>query len=286
MRTRFIFLFFILLFGTTVHAATVYQTLYINRGVLVTVKNTSFPFLAFNSGPAFNSLNTVVNVRPNDQLILKVINNDTTLHGFAIKGYPGIGGLINSSDSLTDTLVCASEKALVYYDNYQYPKFTYLGLAGMICVSNHSSSTKYYWNLKDHETGYNNTLAANGSVNWMKYYPDYFTINGLSFPQLQNDTLAKINASVGDTLHIFIVNTGHSSHSLHFHGFHSRIISSYLNVQTGWIKDTFPLQSMDAMVLELVPDKTGRYSVHDHNLVAITGGNTHPNGMFTIMDIQ
>jgi hypothetical protein len=43
---------------------------------------------------------------------------------------------------------------------------------------------------------------------------------------------------------------------------------------------------MDAMVLRMIPDKTGKYAVHDHNLVAVTGGNTHPNGMFTIMQIN
>jgi hypothetical protein len=43
---------------------------------------------------------------------------------------------------------------------------------------------------------------------------------------------------------------------------------------------------MQALLLEMVPDKPGRYAVHDHNLVAVSGGGIHPNGMFLIMEIQ
>ena len=268
-------------------AATVNQTLYINRGTFVTVNSMStFPYFAYNNSSSFDSRNEVINVATSDMLVIKVINNDTVVHGFNVKGYTGVNATINPGDSIIDTLTFTNERIYIYYDNYQYPKNRYMGAAGMICVNNSTTDKKFWWNVKEHQVAYNNQLAAGNSVSWSSYDPDYFTINGLSHPDLQNDTTARITGSVGDTIHIFVANTGQSSHSIHFHGFHCRAVFSTVSNQTGWSKDTFPLKSMEAVVLELVPDKTGEYSVHDHNLVAVSGGNTHPNGMFIIMEIQ
>jgi hypothetical protein len=267
-------------------AAVVQQTLYINRGLFVTVQSTTFPSLAFNSTPTFDALNTVITVAMSDTLVFTVINNDTVVHGFGVKNYPGVNGTINPAGTYIDTLVAGTEGLFVYYDNYNYPDYRYLGAAGMICVTN-ATTNIFYWNIKEHQTAFNDSLAVGASVNWNTYYPDYFTINGKSFPDLQNDTTARITAQVGDTIRIFVVNTGQSLHSIHFHGFHCRVLySTSSNLQTGQSKDTCPMKSMEGAVLEMVPDKTGEYSVHDHNLAAVTGGSTHPNGMFIIMDIQ
>jgi hypothetical protein len=268
-------------------AATVNQTLYINRGTFVTVNSTaSFPYFAYNGTSSFEARNTVINVATSDMLVIKVINNDTVIHGFDVKGYAGVSALINPGDSILDTLTFTSERVYIYYDSYQYPKYRYMGAAGMICVNNSTTDKKFWWNIKEHQVSYNNQLAAGLPVSWSAYNPNYFTINGLSHPDLQNDTTARVTGSVGDTIRIFVVNTGQSSHSIHFHGFHCRVLFSTVSNQTGWVKDTFPLRSMEGVVLEMVPDKVGEYSVHDHNLVAVSGGGTHPNGMFIIMEIQ
>ena len=119
------------------------------------------------------------------------------------------------------------------------------------------------------------------------YYPDYFTVNGKSNPDINNDADARVIGGVGDTIRIYIANTGQSIHSMHFHGYHLRILYSSENVtHVDRSKDTFPIKSMETLVLELVPDKVGEYPVHDHNLVAVTGGGIYPNGMFLTMLIQ
>lgn len=196
-------------------------------------------------------------------------------------------GRILPGDSVTGSYHFQSEGIFIYFDYLAYPSNRYLGLAGMICVSKPSLAKSFYWNIKEHQTGFNNVIAAGGSVDWNMYDPDYFTINGLSHPDLQNDPTAKVNGNIGDTIHIFVANTGVSTHSIHFHGFHCKVLySTHSSIQVGSSKDTFPFRSMEGAVLELVPDKVGRYSVHDHNLVAVSGGNTHPNGMFIIMSFQ
>jgi hypothetical protein len=281
------FTFSILFFaGIILHGNIVHQQLYLNRGIFTTVNNTTFPFLAFNDSANFKVLNKVVNVFVNDTLVFNVHNNDTIPHAFAVRGINSIGGVMLPGDSLSDSLTATTEKVFVYYDSLNYPVFRYLGAAGMICFCDPAVSKKFYWNVKEHEMSYNQQLATGGNVNWLAYEPDYFTLNSLSHPDAMMDTLSHVVANVGDTIHLYIVNTGNSIHSLHFHGFHSRVIySSSSRIKAGWIKDTYPMESMEGIVIEIIPDKPGQYSVHDHNLVAVTGGHTAPNGMITIMDI-
>jgi hypothetical protein len=244
-----------LLFGSMVQAAMIRQSIYINRGIFETTNSTHFPYIAFNDNPSFNAVNSIIHLTTNDQLILTVVNTDSIVHGFGITQYSSTGAVIAPKDSILDTLQFNKEGLFIFYDSYQYPKFRYLGEAGMICVNNSTTDKKYYWNLKEHQTGYNELLNANQPVSWSDYAPDYFTINSFSYPFTRDDTTATVHEKVGDTVHIFVVNTGQSAHSLHFHGFHCRIIYSTNSAQVGWVKDTFPLRSMDAMVLELVADK-------------------------------
>jgi hypothetical protein len=285
MKIRPAFLLLLSAFPVILHANKVYQTLYINRGVLTTIKGTTFPFLAFNSSPTFTAQNVTVFCVKGDSVILNVINNDSISHGFKIKNMPGISYTLAPTANITCTLVTSTLAAYIFYDHLAYPRNTYMGLAGMIVARNKANDKSYVWNLKEHQSTFNSQLAYN--VNWGAYYPDYFTINGKSFASLQTDPLVKIQANVKDTLYIFISNTGQSMHALHFHGFHETAMYADARlIKAGWEKDTWGLFSLDAVVLKLIPDKTGKYSVHDHNLVAVTGGNTHPNGMFTIMEVQ
>ncbi len=174
----------------------------------------------------------------------------------------------------------------IYHDPLSAPKNQYLGLSGMITVKDHNYDS-FYWNIKEHESDWNPILTNNGSVTWTDYYPNYFTINGNSNPDINNDPSARIIGNVGDTLILYMANTGQSIHSLHFHGFHAVILfSSKSSLDVGREKDTFPIYPQETMVLRIVPDKVGEYPVHDHNLVAITGNNYYPNGMFISMLIS
>lgn len=280
-------LFFLLfIFGLTVKAATINKTLYINRGEFRTVSNVTFPYFAFNSGTQYTSQNEIIQATTNDVLILKVINTDSVAHGFDIKHFANINKTIQAKDSIMDTLHLNAQGIFIFYDSYTYPKYRYMGAAGMITVFNSSTDKKFYWNLKEHQSSYNTALNENKKVDWSNYTPDYFTINGFSFPDVLNDTLSWVNGKVGDTIHIFIANTGQSAHSIHFHGFHGKAIFSTKASQTNWEKDTFPIGSMEAVIVELIPDKTGFYSVHDHNLLALTAGGIYQPGMLTLMDFQ
>lgn len=279
--------FMLFCLANRVDASGVNRTLFINKGVFTTVDTIQFPYFAFNGSAVFNPNNEVIILNTKDTLVLKIINKDSSIHRFSLQNRPSANGQLNPGDSLIRTLNFNAEGVYIFFDDYQYPQNRYMGLGGMICVSNHKNAKNFYWNLKEHQKSYNRNIDNHVAVDWQTYYPDYFTINGKSHPDLQLDTTAKVLAKMGDTVRIFIANTGQSKHSIHFHGFHSHVIFSSGNyIQKTTEKETFALGSMQCVLLEMIPDKTGLYSVHDHNLVAVSGGGTHPNGMFIIMEIK
>jgi FtsP/CotA-like multicopper oxidase with cupredoxin domain len=176
----------------------------------------------------------------------------------------------------------------IYYDPLLEEDYRYMGLGGMIVVLNpNSSAQNFYWNLKEHQPSYNDDIYNGLAADWSAYYPTYFTLNGNSNPHINDDESARVVGNVGDTLHVYMVNTGSSIHSIHYHGYHAEIIeSTKFPSHVGRNKDTFAIYSMEIVVVELVPFQTGEYPVHDHNLVAVSGGNVYPNGMFLTIRIE
>ena len=270
------------------YSKTVRQTLYINKGLMKMVNNyAQLPYTAFNVTSFFVATNAHIAVTMGDSLLLTIKNTDSKTHGFSIQNTEISNLMILAQDSIKVKMKMKDMGTYIFYDPIEYPKNRYLGLAGLIAVKSKGNYKNYYWNFKEHSTAFNTQLDKNLAVNWDTYYPDFFTCNSLSYPESRKDTTANILGNVGDTIHIFMANTGQAQHVIHFHGFHSRIIyTNKYKKYIGYSKDSFAMESMQTMVLELVLDKTGEYPVHDHNLLAMTGNKMHPYGMMLIINVK
>ena len=269
---------FFCLFALGLNAATVHDTLYINAGTATMYDGTTFPFKAFNGTDQFEGLNKLVRVMAGDDLELVVINNDTEEHGFGIWNTVVVPQVIQPGDTGYVSHSFPDLAAFIYYDHLDFPNNSYMGLSGILAVLG-TSDSEYYWDMKTHDSIYSAELDAGNPVDWNSYDPDHFTINGKGFPAALSDTLINISGSIGDVVHIYMTGAGRSMHSMHFHGYHATILYSSQSPHTeGRSKDTFPIDPMETMVLELIPNQIGLYPIHDHNLVAITGSGTYLNG--------
>tara|TARA_B100000809_G_scaffold243770_1_gene269091 strand:+ start:1919 stop:2791 length:873 start_codon:yes stop_codon:yes gene_type:complete len=269
-----------------VHASSVNSSLYIIGDSLQTVNAGKMPYFTFNKTNSFSQKNAIIELNVGDSLNLWIHNTDSIDHIFDIKGVVGINRIVPSGDSVNIIHQFNTAGLYIYYDSLNFPVYSYLGLAGSIVVkdNNHSS---FFWNTKEHQSSWNESLATGGSVLWNDYQPDFFTINGLSHPDIITDPQINIVGNVGDTILVYIANTGRGMRSIHFHGYHAEIkYSSKYPSHIGRSKDTFPIHSMETVVLQIVPDKPGEYPVHEHNLIAVTGNSFYPNGMFSITNIQ
>ncbi|MBL4704358.1 MAG: multicopper oxidase domain-containing protein [Flavobacteriales bacterium] len=270
---------------TIVFGGNTASTIYINSGVHTNFDGSLIQLKAFNPSPTFTNRNVQLTTGIGDTIFLQVINTDVIEHGFDVKWLSGLRDTIPAGDTINVEITSASLGLFIYYDHMNAPDQAYLGLSGIIAVGVNSNS--FYWNIKDHELGLNDSIMSGGMVDWSTYYPDYFTINGNSHPSINLDTTARVTGSIGDTILIFIANTGQAEHSLHFHGYHSEILySSARPVEVGRSKDTFPVKVMEAVILRMIPDQVGEYPVHDHNLLSVTGGGLYPFGMFSTILIQ
>lgn len=267
---------------SSANAATVNSTLYILRDSITFNTGVKFPYATFNSSNSFNQKNAQITTNVGDQWVVWVVNFDLVAHQFAIKDETSAVSIL-PGDSVQVTYNCNNYGAFVFYDPTNYPDYSSTGLSGLLVVKN-SSNPHFYWNLKEHQTGYNSTIFAGGSGDWANYYPDYFTINENGNPEINLDPTARIVGNVGDTLDVCIANAGQSIHSIHFHGYHFEIrYSSKSPEHVGRSKDSVPIYPAETLILRLIPDKPGEYPVHDHNLIATSGGYMDHMGMMTTL---
>lgn len=268
------------------NGAIVSEHLYINSDTLECVAGIKIPYKAFNETPQYSEQNAILQLTVGDSIDLWVVNQDTIAHQFEIKGIGATLLSIPAGDSAQLVMQFNTAGVYIFHDPLNYPTQTYLGLAGMLCVKDHTQSS-FYWNIKEHQSDWNTTLVNGGIVDWLTYSPNLFTINGNSNPDINTDAQARIIGNVGDTLVLYITNTGQGVHSMHFHGYHAEVLfSSKFPSHVGRSKDTFPIYPMEGIVLRVVPDKPGEYPIHDHNLVAVSGYGMYPYGMFTTILIS
>ena len=270
------------------YANLINQKIVLNKGQLLAVDSVRVAYYAFNADTVFNQTNERLKMAIGDSLVLSVMNNTADVQQFILSDFS-----INRSIAAgaTEQISINAQKAgiHIYSAGKAGKQIDLWGASGMLIITNQNDAGKstFYWNLKDFESQKVGQLDSGKTVDWSTYYPDYFTVNGLGKDQLVGDVASNVKGAVGESILIMLTNTGNVNHSIHFHGYHciAQEVTSK-RVQKGSSKDTFPLEAGDGLLLLLVPDKPGMYPVHDHNLIAVSGGGKYPNGIFMMLDIQ
>lgn len=227
----------------------------------------------------------VLRIRPGDTLALEVFNQDSLAHtlGWQLKTGPGITILPGTS---AEILFVSLSESMDYLVDVSDESWRYMGIHLPLLILEENKKA-FVWTISEKSASLSQQLMEGQAADFDSYDPEYFFINGLANPETLTDSLARVEGLVGDSIHIYIFNTGMSAHSLHFHGYHAEITHSSAHPgHQGRSKDTFPVLRGEVLSLLLIPDKPGEFPVHDHNLVAVSGGGIYPNGMFTTLLIH
>jgi hypothetical protein len=280
------FLFLSLLFSVlnlSINANTVYDTLYIQRAVHM-IGPYATHFCTFSSSETFDIKNKNFTLSTDDLLHLTIINSDTVMHTFTINDIFESNNILPPADTLTVELQFSNPGTYAYYSDFPYGKG--LGASGIISVG-WAHHQNFFWNLFDQDVALSEELANGNALGPpANYRPELFLINNLSYPATTSDMDVLIMGMVGDTLIINIHNSGKMNHTIHFHGYHVKILhAKKYQHYIGWIKDSFPVLIDEVMTVELIPDKPGMFPVHDHNLVTVTT-IAYPGGMMTMLHIM
>ena len=280
MRFSILFLFSIVCFQSISQIDTI--RFYVTSGSTEMVDGNLLELKAFNTSPLFTVNSPVIVSEVNSTVYIRLINLDNIEHAIEIPGIITIGNVLPGDSAGIETTL-SNSGIFRYFDPLNFPYNSYIGLSGILHIKSTADSTPYfYWDLSEHHINWNLSILDGNNPDLSTYDPKYFTVNGNSDMDIDMDPLAKIVGSVGNELKLVIVNNGLSIHSIHFHGYHGTITSSSRNaMHIGWEKDTFPVYPNEHMVISITPDKSGEYPIHDHNLVAVTGGGIYHAGMIS-----
>jgi FtsP/CotA-like multicopper oxidase with cupredoxin domain len=118
------------------------------------------------------------------------------------------------------------------------------------------------------------------------YEPNFFTVNGLAFPDLAGDSDSVVAASLGERILIRTGNLGGWVQAIHFHGFHVDIVARNNAPETVLPpKDTYRLPSNKTVDVILTASQVGVYPLHPHSLTTTTANGHYPFGQITLIQI-
>ncbi len=272
-------------------AAVVATDLYLRSGSFRTIDDRVLPALCFSdqeSGPV--ELNApVLSLEAGDILSVTLHNQDSEAHGLEIVG---VGGQLSSvSPGTSETFEFSFPEAgtWLFRDPVNYPLNVGLGLAGTVEVHDPSAThdAQFLWFLGEHSEDWMVNYDAGFQVDTSSYFPNYFTINGVSGADIGDDPRAHLVGRVGDELLIRVVNGGLRLHSIHFHGYHVQVVArNGASISAPRIKDTIAVPVGETAEFLLVPHQPGVFPIHDHVVLAVAGNGVYPNGMIVFTDIQ
>jgi multicopper oxidase len=225
----------------------------------------------------------------------------TLINRLAVAIQPGIEGLgvgpvINpgATKSITFPMPAAGSYIL---KEMRYPTFSGpLGLAAVV-VSRPSSGLNELWNggpafdreyilhYQDSDDRWNVAAAALTLPNAAVYEPNFFTLNGLSYPDTNADPDSHIYCQMGERVLLRMSNSGRMRQSIHFHGYHVDIAARG-NVPNTLLpeKDTVELRAGGTTDVILNVNQIGSYPVHPHSLTAVTANGLYPYGQLTLIE--
>jgi FtsP/CotA-like multicopper oxidase with cupredoxin domain/plastocyanin len=116
------------------------------------------------------------------------------------------------------------------------------------------------------------------------YVPNYFLINGLSYPDTEADPASMVHAERGDKVLIRAINVGQLPHAMHLHGYHFILAArGGAVVPQPPLKDTVLILPGESYDLLFVADQEGMFPFHDHFETANTNNGVWLGGMHTMV---
>ncbi|GCE08011.1 multicopper oxidase domain-containing protein [Dictyobacter aurantiacus] len=146
---------------------------------------------------------------------------------------------------------------------------------------------EYTFVLSDMDSNAHNSIFKGSAVDWAKYHPNYFLINGKSWPDTEMDPNDSLNVKVGQSVLVRFVNAGSEIHMMHTHGHHFTVIGANgQKLAHPYQKDTVMVAPGETADVSMLLNKPGRYMFHDHIEADITNNGVFPGGMMTTINVS
>ena len=113
--------------------------------------------------------------------------------------------------------------------------------------------------------------------------PNYFTINGKSYPNTQ-----PIEVKKGQLVRVRLANVGQFTHPMHLHGMNFKIVAYDgvpLPPEQQIVRNTVPVNPGELVDIEFVADNVGTWMFHCHVLHHFTNDNEEPGGLLALVKV-
>jgi len=171
-----------------------------------------------------------------------------------------------------------------------------IGLGALI-VSHPTSGLKELWKggptydqeymLLYHDTDdrWNQDFFNGQTPNLNLFEPNYFTVNGLSYPDVGSHPDTLIKCQVGDRVLLRFGNIGKVRQAIHFHGYHAEIAARNNVPETSLPeKDTIEVASSSTVDVILPVTQPGIFPLHPHFVPAVTANGLYPYGQLALIE--
>ena len=284
-------------------AATVNVTLVAEENIKSMIDGTDIYVWQFNdpdgSGPG--ELSSGLLVQEGDTVNVTVTNNLYLPINFVIPGVLSDSPAVLPDDSYTYAFTAPVAGSYMYIDNFNGKLGRAMGLSGPLVVMPADGSNSLYnggptFNrqytlvLNELDDRLNQAVSNGQSYDMADYEPNYFFVNGLSYPDTakNNDTLVAM--SVGENVAIRFINTGLIINPQHFHGYHVNIVSRNRVPESTIIeKDTVVVDVGESVDVILPVAQTGVYPLHTHFVPGVTANGVYLNpygGALIVMNAE
>jgi len=238
-------------------------------------------------------------VQEGDDVTINLTNNLTTSIKIDI---PGV--LINQAElaagaSASYNFIAPSAGSYFIRDNKVNEFGQAMGLSAPLVIMPNNGSQSLYIGGPAFDRQYTlvinefddrlNAATGNGqSYDLDQFEPNYYFVNGLSYPDTSTDSDTKVAMLLNEDVAIRFINTGLLTHSMHFHGYHVKVISRNREPVTDIIdKDTVSVGPGECVDIILPVVQAGKFPLHTHYIPAVTADGVYVNpygGALLILD--
>lgn len=239
------------------------------------------------SGPG--ALTSGLMVKEGDTVNISVTNDLDRDINLVIPGVLSNTPAVSPGASLTYSFIAPAAGSYFYTDDLNGEIGKAMGLSGPLVVMPSDGSNTLYSGgpgfdrqytlvLNELDDRLNAAVAAGGSYDMANYEPNYYFVNGLSYPDTKSDADTLVAMSIGQNVAIRFINAGCITYPQHFHGYHVNIISRNRVVETRVIeKDTTQVERDMCTDVILPVVQPGAYPLHTHYVPGVTANGVYVN---------
>lgn len=265
----------------------------------LTTKAVQWPILDGTTVTAFTYNGTVpgpmIRVTEGDQVKVIVKNelpDPTTIHWHGVEvpnamdGVPGVTqDPIQPGETFTYEFVAKPAGTFMYHSHFEGDVQVSAGLYAPIIIdplvpeANPPAVDETLmiseWRMTDGQT------FAAMPMSGME--PNFFTINGKSFPATETITVEK-----GDLVRLRLIGIGQFIHPMHLHGLPFKIVATDghpVPEAAQLTKDTVSVAPGERYDIEFVATEPGQWMLHCHILHHTTNDNVEPGGLMLVINV-